>query len=180
MFLLRFMRGWRRGLAITFLLFLAFCIISAQLFIFPATGAPARVDAIVVLGGSGDRLNLGMQLAREGRAPYLVLSLGLPWLPAGICQDHVGSAKVICFQPDPDTTQGEARGASRLAKEHDWTSLVVVTTQDQVWRAKLRFKRCYSGNIYGIASSIPWFSWPYALAYQWVSTIKAETLQRGC
>lgn len=180
MFHLRFRRRWRKGLAIIFVLFVSFCFISAQLFVFPATGAPARVDAIVVLGGSGDRVDLGMQLAREGRASYLVLSLGLPWVPPGICQEHVGNAKVICFHPDPDTTQGEARGASQLAKEYHWTSMVLVTTQDQVWRARLRFERCYSGKIYSIASSIPWYLWPYAIAYQWVGTIKAETLQRGC
>jgi hypothetical protein len=28
-----------------------------------------------------------MQLARENRAPYLVFSRGLGWLPPGICTD---------------------------------------------------------------------------------------------
>jgi uncharacterized SAM-binding protein YcdF (DUF218 family) len=141
---------------------------------------PARVDAIVVLGGSDDRLGLGMQLAREGRAPYLVLSMGLPWLPPGICTQHVGPAMVICFRPDPDTTQGEAEGASRIAKQHGWRSIVVVTTQDQVWRAHLRFQRCYSGQIYGVSVPIAWSQWPSAIAYQWAGTIRAEISQRGC
>jgi uncharacterized SAM-binding protein YcdF (DUF218 family) len=171
---------WRAVAAAVLAAFVAFCVVSARLFVFPSTGMPARVDAIVVLGGSGDRLDLGMQLAREGKAPYLVLSLGLPWLPGGICQEHVGAAQVICFQPDPDTTQGEARGASRIAEQHGWSSIVLVTTQDQVWRAHVRFERCYSGQIYGVGSAVRWYEWPYAIAYQWAGTVKAETTQRGC
>jgi uncharacterized SAM-binding protein YcdF (DUF218 family) len=168
-------------LAVTILLlFVVFCTFIARLFVFPATGMPARADAIVVLGGDGDRLDFGLQLASDGRAAYLVLSKGLPWIPPGICTRHVGPAKVICFQPDPDTTQGEARGASRLAKRYGWRSLLLVTTQDQVWRAHLRFQRCYTGRIYGVASPIAWYRWPYAIAYQWAGTVKAEVFQRGC
>jgi uncharacterized SAM-binding protein YcdF (DUF218 family) len=166
--------------AAAFALFLAFCALSALLFVFPGTGMPQRVDAIVVLGGSGNRLDLGLQLAREGRAPYLVLSLGLPWIPPGLCQQDVGPAQVICFVPDPDTTQGEARGASRIARQHGWTSMVLVTTRDQVWRAHLRFERCYQGRIYGVGSPLAWDQWPYAIAYQWAGTLKAETNQRSC
>lgn len=161
-------------------LFLAFCGVSARLFMFAATGMPARVDAIVVLGGSGDRLDLGIKLAQEDRAPYLLLSTGLPWMPPGICTQHVAAAKVICFRPDPDTTQGEAEVASKIAKRHGWSSLVLVTTQDQVWRAHLRFERCYSGKIYGVSSPLSWYQWPYAIAYQWAGTFKAEVLQRSC
>lgn len=161
-------------------LFVAFCAASALLFVFPTEGAPARADAIVVLGGSGDRLGLGMELARDDRAPYLVLSLGLPWLPPGICTQYVGPAKVICFQPNPDTTLGEAEGASLIAEQHGWNSLVLVTTQNQVWRAHLRFRRCYSGKIYDVAAPVPWYRWPAAIAYQWAGTVKAEVFQRGC
>jgi uncharacterized SAM-binding protein YcdF (DUF218 family) len=173
-------RRWRAMAAAILVLVIGFCMLSARLFVFPDTGMPARVDAIVVLGGAGDRLDFGMQLARDGRAPYLVLSMGLSWLPAGICTHHVGPATVICCRPNPDTTQGEAEGASRLAKRYGWRSLVLVTTQDQVWRAHLRFQRCYAGSIYGVGSPLPWYWWPYAIAYQAVATDKAEIFQRGC
>ena len=166
--------------AVICVVFLAFCAISARLFVFPTTGAPARVDAIVVLGGSGDRLGLGLQLARDDRAPYLVLSMGLPWLPPGICTQHVGAARVVCFQPDPDTTRGEAEGAARIAKRYGWSSLLLVTTQDQVWRAHLRFERCYAGRIYGVGAPLPWYRWPAAIVYQWAGTVKAEIFQRSC
>jgi uncharacterized SAM-binding protein YcdF (DUF218 family) len=167
-------------MASIFVLLVAFLTVSALLFVFPTMGAPARVDAIVVLGGSDDRLGLGLQLARDDRAPYLVLSKGLPWLPPGICTQDVGPAKVICYQPNPDTTQGEAEGASRIAKQHGWTSLILVTTRDQVWRAHLRFQRCYAGNIYGIAVRVPLSQWPYEIFHQWEGTIEAEVFQRSC
>jgi uncharacterized SAM-binding protein YcdF (DUF218 family) len=92
----------------------------------------------------------------------------------------VGPATVICFHPDPDTTQGEAEGASQIAREHGWKSMVLVTSRDQVWRAHLRFERCYTGQINGVASSVPWYQWPYAIAYQWTGTFKAEITERGC
>jgi uncharacterized SAM-binding protein YcdF (DUF218 family) len=181
MFRQRFRSGWLRvAVAAILAFFLAFCGLSAWLFIFPSMGMPTGVNAIVVLGGSGDRLDLGMRLARDGKAPYLVLSLGLPWVPPGICTQHVGPAKVICFHPEPDTTQGEARGASKIAKEHSWTSIVLVSTRDQVWRAHLRFERCYAGRIYSVGSSIPWYDWPHAIVYQWAGTVKAEISQRSC
>ena len=173
-------RGVRVFLATVSVLLVAFCTASALLFVFPTMGAPSRVDAIVVLGGSGDRLDLGMQLALDGRSPYLVVSLGLPWLPAGLCTQDVGSAKVICFQPNPDTTQGEAEGASRIARQYGWSSLLLVTTRDQVWRAHLRFQRCYAGKIYSVGSRVPLSQWPEAIYHQWGGTILAELLQRSC
>jgi uncharacterized SAM-binding protein YcdF (DUF218 family) len=167
-------------LAAASVLFAAFCLLSALLFVFPTTGTPARVDAIVVLGGNGDRLDGGLQLAREDKASYLVLSRGLPWIPPDLCAGHVGPVKVICFRPNPDTTQGEAEGVSRIAKKYGWTSLVLVTTQDQVWRAHLRFQRCFRGKIYGVAVPVQWYDWPYAIIHQWAGTAKAEINQRGC
>ena len=126
-------RRWRwRWIALTtvLVLIIAFCAVSARLFVWPATGMPARVDAIVVIGGPGDRVDYGLQLARENKAPYLVFSKGLGWLPPGICTQHVGPATVICFQPNPDTTQGESEGFARLAKQYDWRSVAVVTSQE--------------------------------------------------
>jgi uncharacterized SAM-binding protein YcdF (DUF218 family) len=173
-------RGRRVTAVVILVLLVVFFALSARLFVFPDTGMPARVDAIVVLGGGGGRLDLGVQLAGDDRAPYLVLSKGLPWITPGLCTKHVGATTVICFQPDPDTTQGEAEGAARLAKRYGWRSMVLVTTRDQVWRAHLRFQRCYAGTIYGVDAPVPWYRWPYAITYQWGGTVKAELFQRGC
>ncbi len=141
---------------------------------------PARVDAIVVIGGLGDRVDYGMQLAREDKARYLVFSKGLGWLPPGICGQHVGPARVLCFQPDPATTQGEAEGTARLAKQYGWRSLALVTTRDQAWRAKLWFGRCFTGQIYSTTAPLSWYRLPPAIPYEWGATIKAELFDRSC
>jgi uncharacterized SAM-binding protein YcdF (DUF218 family) len=160
-------------------LFAIFCAVTAHLFVFPVTGMPAQVDAIVVLGGPGDRLHAALKLAHRGRARYLVLSEG-EYVPPQLCGTHVGSAAVLCFQPDPDTTQGEAEATARLARQYGWRSIAVLTTPDQTWRAELRFRRCYSGSIYGVTTPLPRHLWPLMIAYQWAATAKAELVNRSC
>ena len=160
-------------------LFALFCGVTAWLFVWPTTGMPARVDAIVVPGGFGNRISAAIALAKQGRARYLVFSEGEP-VPPQLCGAHVGAALALCFKPDPDTTQGEAEGTARLAKEYGFRSIVLVTTPDQTWRAELRFRRCYSGEIYAVTTPLPTHLWPYQIAYQWAATFKAEVLQRSC
>ena len=63
-------RRRRRKLVAALIVLLAgVCVASARLFIWPAQGMPARVDAIVVLGGPGNRLGKGLELAHQDRAP---------------------------------------------------------------------------------------------------------------
>jgi uncharacterized SAM-binding protein YcdF (DUF218 family) len=160
-------------------LFSIFCAVTARLFIWPVTGMPTRVDAIVVLGGEGDRLGTAIELARQGRARYLVLSQGM-YIPPELCGTHIGIALAICFLPRPDTTQGEAEVTAGLARRYGWRSMVLVTTPDQTWRAELRFKRCYNGSVYGVTTPLPLKRWPLMIAYQWAATTKAELVNRSC
>jgi uncharacterized SAM-binding protein YcdF (DUF218 family) len=143
---------------------------------------PARVDAIVVLGGPGDRLGKGLELAHQGRAPALVVSEGLPQptIPSSVCGPHGHPFKVICFQPEPGTTQGEAEFIGRVAKQYRWRSVVLVTTPDQDTRARIRFGRCFAGHIYVVTTPLPASEWAYQIAYQWAATFKAVVLQRSC
>jgi uncharacterized SAM-binding protein YcdF (DUF218 family) len=160
-------------------LFAIFCAVTAYLFVFPATGMPARVDAIVVPGGPGDRLAAAFRLARQDRARYLVLSQGES-VSQQLCGIHVGGATTICFMPNPDSTQGEAEATARLARQYGWHSIVLLTTPDQTWRAELRLRRCYSGSIYGVTTPLPLHLWPFQIAYQWAATAKAELVNRSC
>lgn len=169
----------RFALLALLVLFALFGGATVRLFIFPVTGMPARVDAIVVPGGPGDRLAAALRLARQDRARYLVLSEG-GYVPPRLCGTRVGSETVLCFRPDPDTTQGEAEATARLGRRHGWHSVVLLTTPDQTWRAELRFRRCYSGSVYGVTTPLPWHLWPYMIAYQWAATAKAELVNRGC
>ena len=46
-----FCRGWRRVFAAVMALVVAFGVVTARLFVWPAQGMPARVSAIVMLAG---------------------------------------------------------------------------------------------------------------------------------
>src|ERR1700722_4922991 len=164
-------RRGRRILLVLVLVFAIFSAATAYLFIWPTTGMPPRVDAIVVPGGPGERIPGAVRLAEQGRARYLVLSRG-GYVPPDLCGTHVGAALVLCFRPNPDTTQGEAEAAARLAKQYGWKSLALLTTPDQMMRAKLRFRRCYSGPIYGVTTPLPLATWPVMIVYQWTATAK--------
>ena len=157
-------------------------VVTARLFIWPQQGMPARVDAIVMLDGAGDRLDTALKLAREHRAPMLVISRGTPYSSHGVsgCASKIPGVRVICFNPDPATTRGEAEFAGRLAKRYRWHSIVLVTTTPQDTRARLRAERCFGGNVYVITAPLPASEWPGAIAYEWGATIKALFLQRSC
>jgi uncharacterized SAM-binding protein YcdF (DUF218 family) len=176
------LRHWRKITAGLVVLAVLFCGVTARLFVWPpTTGMPTRVDAIVVLGGPGNRVSLGVQLAQQGRAPYLLLSNGFAVnLPTSLCEPDHGTFTVICWNPNPGNTKGEAEFVGRIARQHGWTSVALVTTPDQAWRAATLMRRCYSGKIYSVTTPLGWSQWPYEIAYQWGATVKAETIQRGC
>ena len=158
---------------------LVFCAATALLFIWPASGMPARVNAIVMLAGPGPRLNTALRLAREHRAPFLVVSRGHDGY-GGPCPPAVPRVKLICFDPVPATTQGEAEFAGRLARKYHWHSVALVTSTAQDSRARWRMKRCFAGHVYVVSVGVPWMSWPGEIAYEWGATIKMLVLQRGC
>jgi hypothetical protein len=163
--------------------FLAFCGLTARLFIFPASGMPARVDAIVMMAGPGNRYSTALNLAYQHRARVLVISTGNdhgPGGPIGPCGPPVPGVRVIGFNPSPDTTQGEAEYAARLARQYHWHSIALVTITPQDSRARLRMERCFGGHVYVMPAPIRLRLWPYELAYEWGATIKALTVSRSC
>jgi len=165
---------------------LGFAAVTARLFVWPVRGMSARVDAIVMLDGPGDRLGTALDLAREHRAGVLVISRGSAFPgpqssgPGPGCVPPIPGVRVICFSPDPSTTQGEAEFASRLARRYHWHSMVLVSITPQDSRARLRVERCFSGQVYVMTAPMPAYLWPYELAYEWGATVKALFLQRSC
>lgn len=172
-------RGWRRVLVVAMVLFVAFSLVTARLLVWPAQGMPARVSAIVVLAGQGDRLPAALRLAREHRAPVMVVSQGWEGY-GGACPPLMPEVKVICFDPNPGDTRGEAEFVARLAIRNHWSSVVLVTSPGQDTRARIIMKRCFGGSVYVITASLPWDQWPYEIAYGWGALIKALVLYRGC
>ena len=161
------------------LLVIAVAVADVRLFVVPVSDIAAPTDAFVVLGGDTFtiRLNAAVALARQDPGASLVVSTpGRTRCPRYL---RIG-VPVICFRPDPSTTQGEARATAALAKEHGWTSITVVTTADQVWRARLRFSRCYTGSLRVVQAPTSMWIRLRSVPYEMAATVKAEVLQRNC
>jgi uncharacterized SAM-binding protein YcdF (DUF218 family) len=158
---------------------LAFGGVTARLFVWPTQGMPSHVSAIVMLAGPGDRLDKALQLASARRAPMLVVSRG--HLGYGsVCPRDPPGVMLICFEPVPASTRGEAEFVGHLAKRYHWRSIVLVASRAQDTRARIRVGRCFSGQIYVVAVQQPWYEWPYQIAYEWAAAFKALVIQRAC
>jgi len=162
-------------------LVVAFCVLTAVLFVNPDLNTPERSDAIVVLGGHGlPAVEKGEQLAREGYAPTIVYSLQ-PWVPCQPWRVKIPHVRVLCFRADPQSTQGEARSIARMAVHDGWKRIIVVLPTTQATRARLRIGRCYPGQILEVGFSPQGISeWLYQFAYEWASLAKALVLQPTC
>jgi uncharacterized SAM-binding protein YcdF (DUF218 family) len=169
----------RRVLAALAAVVVAFSLVTARLLVWPAQGMPARVSAIVMLAGPGNRLPVALELAREHRAPVLVVSRGWEGY-GGPCPSPVPGVKLICFDPDPGTTRGEAEALGRMARQFHWNSVVLVTTRTQDTRARVIAERCFSGSTYVVTAPLPLSSWPYQIAYGWGALFKALFVDRSC
>jgi uncharacterized SAM-binding protein YcdF (DUF218 family) len=160
------------GLLVALLIFAAATI---RLFLLPARDDPRHVDAVVVLGGSGNRVGTGEKLVREGYSSTLLLSLYSPKdCPA------IPGVRVLCFRPDPYTTQGEARYLSAAARKYGWKQVIVVSTTEQNTRARLRIKRCTDVDVAYVTTPESIGRLAYAVAYEWGALFKALIVQRQC
>ena len=159
-------------------------VLTLRFVFFPTEDAVGHANAIVVLSGSKhERLDRGLELARQGVAPVLVISNGYdPSQPGApqLCHHGAPGFHVICFTPDPDSTRGEAEAVGRLARTHAWKRVLVVTSRFHVTRARMLFDRCLDGDVDAVGVTYPWTSIPYAIAGEWFKTIRAFTIQRGC
>jgi hypothetical protein len=171
----------RRGLLALAVAIAVLVTATGRLFVWPAQGMPSKVSAIVMLAGPGNLLNLAVELARQHRAPFLVISLGTP-ASGNPCPSRIPKVRTVCFNPVPATTQGEAEFIGRLARLHHWRSVGIVTITPQDTRARLRVERCFPGRVYVVTAppALSQTNWPYQIAYQWGALAKALILQRSC
>ncbi|MFV0526917.1 MAG: YdcF family protein [Acidimicrobiales bacterium] len=118
----------------------------------PPVPADPTGDAVVShAGGRGERLDGALDLMELGAAPTLVLLLGSSRSEraAALCgRDE--PYEVVCIDPDPATTEGEARTVADLARERAWRSLVVVTSDYHLRRAVLVDRRCSGLVVTGV------------------------------
>jgi uncharacterized SAM-binding protein YcdF (DUF218 family) len=173
----------RRITRLVVALVLALLITSRMFITAPAVDVPAKADVIQVLAGESEqrRLALAWDLAREGLSRTLLVSV--PQRGGGnICHWRSPPPGVteICFRPDPSTTQGEAEQLAERARQANWHSALVVVSQDQVTRARIRLRRCFHGSLRVVAAPVPSNGIAFVVAYEWAALVKAETLQRSC
>ena len=101
-------------------------------------------------------------------------------MPRDPCPEPVPGVTLICFNPKPPTTKGEAEFVGRLARNHHWQSIAVVAITPQDSRARMRVARCFPGRVYVVTAPIKLSRWPYQIAYEWAALVKALVIQRGC
>jgi uncharacterized SAM-binding protein YcdF (DUF218 family) len=171
----------RRGLVVLAIVVLLFAAVTARFFVWPDLPAlPDRADAIIELGGPGFRDDAALALAREHRAGVLVQSTVEQEAGTDRCLPPVPDVTILCFHADPPTTQGEARAIGELAARSHWNSVILVTTPDHAWRARLWVSRCFPGQIYVSTSPLPPLYWFRQIPYQWGATTKALLFERDC
>lgn len=148
----------------------------------PKVDKPRAADAILVVGGDAPepRFRRGLELARQGLAPHLVLSN-----PGGQvqhhCNDDIAGVAVECFDPEPRSTLGEARKLGRLAAERNWRTVMVVTYTPHISRARYIMQSCFDGELVMVEVPIrlPVTSWAWMYLYQSAGYVKAF-LGPGC
>ncbi len=159
------------------------------LFAWPISSSrpPAHADAVVVLsGGLNSRLNPAIALVQRGVAPVLAVSgafLDPKWKKAQrLCDGGYGPTRfrVVCFEPVPYSTRGEARTVARLARQHGWSRIVVVTSTYHVTRARMLFRRCYHGRLWLVGTSSPWWQLPKEWASETAKLLVQLTVERSC
>ena len=150
----------------------------------PQTDPLRHADAIVVLGGTPyERFDLGLKLAQQGYAPYLLISQSTGANDRKMdkyCHGHF-TFTVKCFIPDPWTTEGEAQEIRADAGRYGWHHIIVITFTPHVSRARYIVEKCFDGQITMVASPAPsgFFFWTWMFVRQSGSYVKAF-LTPGC
>lgn len=153
------LRTWSLRLAAALLLaFAAWLAVCWAVMEHPRTEEPAMSDALFVLGPPDtQRMATAQGLMDRGIAPVLVIATpaAQPDDPPALVQYYEDKDfctprtdyEVICFPPDPSTTQGEAIELRDLADERGWDTVTAVTFKQHVPRARMILERCYSGEL---------------------------------
>ncbi len=147
------LRRWLRVLGVGLLL------LGAVLFVLvvgePVDAHPTGDAVVVHAGGEGERLDRALELIADGAAPVLVVMYGdhpdFPQAP-DLC-DTDEPVVVICPAPEPVSTIGESRALAGLVEEHGWETVVIVTTDYHLRRAKFIDSRCTDAEILGASAS---------------------------
>jgi uncharacterized SAM-binding protein YcdF (DUF218 family) len=167
------------------LVFTAIVAAGVPVYVRPQTDQLRHADAILILGGENySRYPFGFELSAKGWAPNVVVSnpngAHDRWL-TNYCVAPHREFHLYCFIPDPPTTKGEGRELRRLASQHGWRTIIVVTFRPHISRARFILKDCVDSDLVMVASpahiSVP--TWAFEYVYQTTGYLRA-VLEPGC
>ncbi|AKC37982.1 DUF218 domain [Mycolicibacterium phlei] len=179
---------WRRRVLLALIaiavLTTGFVTAGWRVYMHPQTDPLRPADAIVVLGGTPyERFDVGLDLAKRGYAPYLLIAQSTGANDRNMdkyCKGHF-TFTVSCFIPDPWTTEGEAQEIRAKAQELGWHHIIVITFTPHVSRARYIVGKCFDGELTMVASPTPSgvAFWSWMFVRQSGSYVKAF-LTPGC
>lgn len=132
----------------------------------PAVDAPRpEADALMVLGPADAKLAEAARLMGQGQARVLAVSDQDRRSPTpGTCRPQIVAElerlgwvpqepeHLLCFRPDPVTTQGEAMALQQLGAERGWDSVDLLAYPEHISRARILVDRCWNGEISYLAA----------------------------
>ncbi len=177
----------------------------------PPDQTARAADVVFVIGPPTDaRIELAEALVAEHGAQLLLVSTTLPEAAAPrdtgwpkpdrpawaqgegssvsavdeLCErSDWGGVGVLCLQPEPFTTQGEARALAALMKERGFETATVVTMTPHVARTRLLVDRCDEASadvhVIGVDEGLDAGGWAWQLVYQAGGFVKA-VMTPGC
>jgi len=143
------------------------------------------VDAIVVLGGGGQRFEEGVALVQEGVAPELVVFRTIDptqrWQAAHALCARWDPVPATCLEPDPSDTRGEAMRLGLLIEDRGWSDVIVVVSNDQARRAGSLVRRCAPDEVEVHLVGVE-HPHPFAVraGYETAALLRDRVLQPGC
>jgi uncharacterized SAM-binding protein YcdF (DUF218 family) len=144
-----------------------------------ATQSAHRADAIVSLDGDRPRrLRKAVELAAEGVAPTLVVVRAEAAAPELLMAREL-RFEVLSVVPEPSTTRGEARAVARLAGDHGWRRILVVTSTYHIPRARLIFRRGLICELVFVSAGCRRRRLPLDLSREIAKLVLACTLRRA-
>lgn len=154
----------------------AWLVAGVFLFVAPVTDDPSPASAVFVLApATDDRVERAEDMIARGYADTLAVSVpsSTEGIDPGICHEE-RPYRVLCFAPDPITTQGEGRALRELSNEYGWQSVNVVTANFHVARARIILQRCFAGDLrmVGYEANLSPPSWAYRFTYETAAFVK--------